>query len=391
MPEIINTSKVDLGYVAESTPGTTPATPAWQKLPITGGGPVGGVTKAASQTIRSDRQKSDLITVDQDVTGDVNFELSYEAYKPLLQSLMMGSPMNGFTTQTDVAVSATGKTFTSASAADFSNIPAGAYIRVSGATNPGNNGLFRVVTATTLVITVHDQDAAGLVDESAGASIKIERYHVPNGTLDIDYYSFMKKVALAIPVYMYYRGCAVNSLNLSVTTGSIVTGSIGILGLTEEVTTSAIAGQSEVGYTSFRLLNSVDSVAVTSSGLESDVQIESATLSYSNNIQAAKAVGTLGAVALSAGTISATGNVTLYFEDKTAYDLFKNDTGFSLAFKFSDSDGNDMVVFMPQVRFSTMETPIQGQDAFFLIDASYEAIMDPTLGFTIALAMFDAP
>lgn len=84
----LTTNYTDISYVAEATPGVTPATPAFQILPTTGGSPELKTTTQVSEAIRSDRQIDDLIPVDAEVIGDLNFELSYAPYKPLLQQIL---------------------------------------------------------------------------------------------------------------------------------------------------------------------------------------------------------------------------------------------------------------------------------------------------------------
>jgi hypothetical protein len=386
MPEIISTSQTDLSYILEVTPGITPATPTFQKLPIVSGGPQGGRTTATSEAIRTDRQKAELITVDQTVTGDIAYELSFDAYRPFLKSLMEGTEVVGTDTQADIAMDDSAKTITSAALADFTLCPAGSYVLVSGFADAGNNGAFRVVSSTALVITLHAQDTAGLVTEVAGASVTVSWNHVPNGVAVPDSYTIKKEVALTTKAYMYYRGCMVNTLAWTFAPGEILKGSIGILGLTEDVTETEFAGTvATTGVASYKLMNSVESMGFSSSGLQSDVQIENATLNYDNGIQGAKAIGTLGPVQQTAFTLSSTGDITLYFEDISAYTLFINETSFSLSFKFADADGNNIVAFLPNCKFTTVESPIPGKDNFFMINASFEALMDPTLGFTMGM------
>jgi hypothetical protein len=385
MPEFISTNQTDLSYILEVTAGVTPATPAFQRLPTVSGGPQGGRTTATSEAIRTDRQKSDLIIVDQQVTGDISYELTFDAYRPLLQSLMETTEVVGSETQSDIAVDSSGKTFTSASLADFSLLPAGAYVLVSGFATAANNGLFRVASATALVVTLHPQDSAGLVTETGGAAVTISWAHNPNGALVADSYTIKKEVALTTTAFMYYRGCMINSINWSFSPSEILKGSLGIMGLTEDVTETGIAGQSTTAVASYRLMNTVESLGFSSSGLETDVQIESASLTYDNGIQGAKAIGSLGAVAQVAFTLSATGDITMFFEDISAYTLFTNETSFALSFKFTDADGNSIVAFLPACKFTTVETPISGKDSFFMVNASYEGLRDETLGFTMSM------
>jgi hypothetical protein len=84
----MTTNRSDLSYVAETVAGETPATPAFQLLPITGGMPEFNYTTEMSDTMRSDRQTTDLIVTDAEVTGAVSFELSYAAWKPFLTEVL---------------------------------------------------------------------------------------------------------------------------------------------------------------------------------------------------------------------------------------------------------------------------------------------------------------
>lgn len=385
MPEIISTSKTDLSYILEVTAGITPDTPTFQRLPTVGGGPQGGRVTATSEAIRTDRQKSDLIVIDQSVTGDINYELTFDAYRPLLKSLMEGAEVTGTETQSDIAIVAAARTFTSAVLADFALVPVGSYVLISGNTDPLNNGAFRVETSSTLVLTLDVQDAANLTDASAGDNITISWNHVPNGVLVPDSYTIKKEIALTTPVYMYYRGCMINSISWSFSPGEILKGSLSILGLTEDVTESEIATSTTTVVADLALMNSVESLGFSSTGLQSDIQIESATLNYDNGIQGAKVIGNLGPVSFEAFTLSCTGDITLYFEDISVYTLFLADSSFSLAFKFVDADGNNIVAFLPKCQFTTVESPIPGQDSFFMINGSYEALRDDILGFTMGL------
>ena len=390
MPEIISTSKTDISYILEATPGVTPATPAFQRIPTTSGGPQGGKTTARSEVIRTDRQTTDLIVVDQNVVGEINYELTYAAYKPWMEALMEGVTVTGTETQTDIAVVAAARTYTSAALADFALVPVGSYVLISGFAESANNGLFLVEAASTLVLTLDAQDAGALADESAGASGEISWNHTPNGIETPRSYTIKKEVALTAPAYLYYRGCMINTMAWSFTTGEILKGNFGIIGLTEDPTTSAIAGQSTVDVASYALMNSVESLAISSTGLETDIQIEVASVNYDNKITPAKVLGVLGAAQNVPFTLGCTGDITLYFEDLTVYTLFDASTQFSLSFKFTDIDGNSVVVYLPACRFTTVESPIPGKDNFFMINGSYEALRDDTLGFTMGMNTLDA-
>lgn len=91
MAAIATGSKHTLHFVAESTYGTTPSTPTWTPVPITGDSI--GLTKDAIEAgkLRSDRQVEDLRHGQKQVGGDIPGELEYGSYDDLLQAVMMGT------------------------------------------------------------------------------------------------------------------------------------------------------------------------------------------------------------------------------------------------------------------------------------------------------------
>jgi len=73
-------SRHDMAYIAETTFGTTPATPAF--TPIRHTGTTLGLSKDAieSEELREDRQIAHFRHGNKSVSGDINFELSYDSF-----------------------------------------------------------------------------------------------------------------------------------------------------------------------------------------------------------------------------------------------------------------------------------------------------------------------
>ena len=388
MANLASTNETDLSYIEETTAGTTPATPTFQRIPTTGGTLTGGRTTAVSEQIRTDRQKTDLIVVDQDVTGDIQYEMSYNAYKPLLQAMLQGRTVTGDVTGSDITITASTRTITSPTV-NVSAVPAGSYIRVKGASNNANNGLFRVDSSSATEIVLNAQDAGNLVDAVAGDTIEIDWNHTPNGTETPKTYTFKKEINATPNAYMYYRGVVLDTATLSFETGSILSGSISVMGRTDEVTNTQIAGSTTTAIPSDSLMNSTDALAFTSTGL-GDLSVDTASLTINNSTQGAKAIGTLGAVDHRSFSLEVTGDLTIYFETIAAYDLFHSNNSFALSFKFTDDSGNNYVVFMPRCKFTNLDTPVSGRDEFLHLNCSYEALRDETLDFTVGLNLIDA-
>lgn len=81
-------NRTALRAVRESVFKTTPATPAFMNLRYTGETVTYGIRNITSSEIRSDRMTSDLIQVGADVSGDINFELSFESFDSLIEAAL---------------------------------------------------------------------------------------------------------------------------------------------------------------------------------------------------------------------------------------------------------------------------------------------------------------
>lgn len=84
-------NRADVRYVVESVWGTTPATPALNKIRITGEGLNAGIQTAVSQELREDRNVSDVMKVGSNAGGNLEFELSYMSFDDLIEAVMGGT------------------------------------------------------------------------------------------------------------------------------------------------------------------------------------------------------------------------------------------------------------------------------------------------------------
>ena len=84
-------NRTGLRYVAETTWGTTPATPTMQALRFTGESLDHNVNTVKSNEIRDDRNISDLIAVSMANAGGFNFELSYGTFDDILESVFFNA------------------------------------------------------------------------------------------------------------------------------------------------------------------------------------------------------------------------------------------------------------------------------------------------------------
>jgi len=87
---IANGAQHQLHYVAETTYGTTPATPTWKPIPHTGTTLNMSKDAVESEKLRGDRQIEDFRHGNKTIGGDISCELEYEAFDDLLEAVMCG-------------------------------------------------------------------------------------------------------------------------------------------------------------------------------------------------------------------------------------------------------------------------------------------------------------
>lgn len=318
---ITSTNYTDISYIEEVTPGVIPdnSPTIFQIIPTTGGSPSFNVSTEISNAIRTDRQTDDLIPVDADVTGEIEFEAAYGPYKPLFQSLLRGT--------------------------------------VDTVTEPGSE-------------------------------------IVQNGALIPKTYTFVKRVTgVADPTYFYYNGCVLSQVVMDFETGSILTGTQSVFGRTEQTGTDGtsipITSQTFNPAPAYTVMNSVNNVVTAISGLPANTEYETLSLTINNNSTGAKAIGTLGSVDIADFTLEITADITLYFQDLAAYNLFLQAGNFAITTTLTDTAGNILEIILPWCKFETLDVPIEGKDNFLMLDGSFRGLRDPVNDYMVQMKWTD--
>ena len=388
---VTSTNRTDLAYVAEVTPGTTPPNPAFQALPVTGIGLQTEIATAVSEAIRNDRQIDDLVVVDETIQGSTPFELTYEAWTPLMVALLQGAPaVTANLSGSDVDVTQGTSTYQSAGTVNFSSLTAGMFVNITGFANAANNGPKQVVSSTATDLVVTDQ---GLVSQASGDPVTFDAATYRNGAEEAQAFTFRKGISPSggVESIFYFVGCEVGQMTFAFETATILNATMDVMGLASDATTTPIAGETIVPVANYSLMNSVTSVvSIDVAGLPAQTEFQTLNLTINNNITGAKAIGTLGSFDLASFTLDATGDVELYFEDLSAYNLFKQAGNFSLSISLQDAAGNTIVMSMPNCKFETLEEPIPGKDEFMFQNGSFRALRDPVLDYMVQFDLIPA-
>lgn len=387
-----STNYTDIAYILESVEGETPATPNFQLLPTTGGSPVANISTAVSEVIRSDRQTDDLTIVDADVTGDINYELSYAPYNEFLKALLENDTTGGVVSVAGITTVSAGVTIT---ATDIHlDVSIGDVFRLTAADATDIDGAYTCTDNTTPdVLSIYPALPATLGD-SAIAVLDITDT-VTNGANTPKSYTFRKTATNDnVPYYWYYRGCKINTMSFEFATGSILNGSFGVVGLTEEPRTSKLGDEvaDDLEVPAYSIMNSVTSIgSIYIDGVTlGKCSFSNLSLSVDNQINSAKSLGTLGACASAAFSLQITASTEIFFENLDLYNKFKEATSFGVTILLQDVDGNIIGVNLPKCKFESLDTPVSGKDAFLIQSGSIRALRDTTGNYMIKFSFVDA-
>lgn len=263
----ISADTLRLASVFETTRGQTPTTtPSWDIQRVTGEGLTFNPTATFSNEMDATRNVRDSILTGGEVSGDINFELSWNApWQDLLSSVMCNN---------------------------WGSIPAGV---------TGNNHE-----------TGPDDDTDrpwGADDLFVGSSLKT--------------YTFEKRFKLDGPGFVYHRynGCLMNTFSLTVTPNEPISGSFGVLGSGLTLGTGEIAGStyespgSEPVFTALKVTD-ISMYSSTAGDMRfDDYCFNSVTLNINNNARRTACIGpdTLSQVVL--GRCEITWDMNVYFAD----------------------------------------------------------------------------
>lgn len=377
--------RVQMSYALESTFGTAP-TGAYEIFKITSESLRQDTTITPSLLIRSDRQTATVVRTNLSGAGTVNSELHYGEFDDFFEY--------GILADTSWSTAATPVTATDIDAADgdnslnsgasaFTGFTAGEWIFVSGFAAANNNGFFKLTSATTAKLVI---DGVALTTEAVGPSVTVtEAASITNGT-KLQTTTIEKQYADLTNIFSLHHGMAIDSFGVSVSTDGIVSVNFDFVGK-DETSATASPGSSYNAADTTIPMNSVDDV---NKILENDAILASTNYSFtlSNNLRARQEIGTLGAISIGTGNIDVTGAVQGYFTAHAVMDKYLNQTLTSNAVGFKDAAGNGYVFDFPEVKYTTGQRVVTGQNSDIIQDMAFQAFMDPEDTETIRISRF---
>ena len=384
-----DTNRVGLRYIKETTPGTTP-TGELAVLPFTGSSDLGFTPETTtSNIIRSDRQVSDLVLVNGTVGGGFDTEL--------IAGTALDSMLDGVMFADTTLASQTATETISDASVTITDVVGGTTLAATGiatAVSVGDILKVEVGTETAIAAVIARPSSSACTIScamTATGSVTATVTRLPSISNGVTQSSYTMERTYrtgegADEFKEYLRGMVPGTFSMSATASSIVESSFSFIGQTQAFETE-LGGMTRPTAPAFSVYNSASNVATIAIGGEpmGDNFVMEASIEIENNLRERNALGTLGAISVGAGEFSVTGSLNTYFNNSDLIQKVIDNSETSLTLAFNSGD-ESIVFFLPRVKFSEGTPDVSGKNEDVMAAISFQAILDETTGYTMAIA-----
>lgn len=164
---------------------------------------------------------------------------------------------------------------------------------------------------------------------------------------------------LATPEYHRYTGCEFNTLTLSVSPNSMVGVTFGVVGKDLTLATTQVSSSTysaDAGNSPFDSFTG----SITEGG-SSIATVTALEMTLENGLEPLFSVGSQTTNRPSIGKSRITGTLTTYFDSKTLYEKFINETSSSIALNLTDVDGNSYDIDLSNVKYNSGQPDVSGE------------------------------
>lgn len=388
-----NSNQVGLALWEESTFGTLPVGQDLKQIRFASESLAKRTSSAISQEIRTDRQIADIVRVDIGAGGDISGEFSYSgsgtgssAQDLLIEAALQSGDWSAIVTNSGT-YSTSGSTITTGAGTNCgASISNGQWIRLkNGSTVLGYHLVTSGGGTGTLTVTPAPSALTGSGDEEVEAGS-----YIANGTTDRSF-SIERSHGDLASVFEQYAGMKVEGWSVSFASGAISSQSFTLVGKTETSASSTMGDGANTAHATGEVMNGVDNVyAIRENHTSLGSVVRSVSFAVSNNLFPRGAIASLGPVSMGSGSCNVSGSLSIYFENNTLLDKYRNWTTTSLTLVLSDSAGNAYCIFLPSVKLSEASANAPGLNQDVIASFSFQAKRDSTYGEMIRITRWDA-
>ena len=189
-------------------------------------------------------------------------------------------------------------------------------------------------------------------------------------------------------IYNIYTGCTADTLSVTMTAGSEVTASVGLIGkgVDAALNTTEPVGSTYPALTDFNVLRApgvkgitLDNEAGTLAPLITDSCTTDITLNVTNNGRGIQCLGTLGNKETVLGRFESSVDMTIFFSDNNIMEDFLKQSAMNVTFTIGDADTDNHYKFtLPKGKLSS-ETVVAGGTNTDVVNAlTFQGLVDTT-------------
>lgn len=258
-------------------------------------------------------------------------------------------------------------------------------------------GMARISAITAHALTFDILPTGWGVDAGAAKTISVFTGDVlRNGSAVITSTIERQYTDQATPSFEYLSGLAVDRLTLTLNAQTMANATIAYMGSSTISQTSRIAGATDIAAPTTAVFNTSSNLF---GAIEGGVPLigpnfaMSLTLSIANNLRPQIALSNLAPVGIGNGEFNLTLSLNFYFGDTVIYSKLLNNTLSSFAFHLRDTLGENPALAqymfdVPAMRYLSGAPPVTGKNADVMMNVTAQAILSPTLGYTLQIGRY---
>ncbi len=330
-------------------------------------GPSLEVGELTSGEVSAERQETSVRSGFRQVTGQLGFELSPDSQDDLIELgtaepfAPVANPISSQSLAYNVAAGNAGEYFSyTGTALDNDDKRVAIFQTGSGAGDKRFVG--RVDAAAKKVHVMVKMNSVPLTGTSTFSEVAASESRVKKSPM---LYSTIHKAYPDVSLEQVFEGCTVNNLSLSIQPGSLVTGTVDLLGLAagemQALNTAGVTPSAAPSTTAYSPFASCVGIGDKPVGVVSGLDF-----TVNNNRETVPLLCSPDADSVYEGVANVTGTVTLPFEDAVEYNKFQSEEETTLTVALKDvADGTSlrtMIVHFPRVRYNqpSFEVPANG-------------------------------
>jgi len=337
-----------------------------------------------SEEVRDDRSPGEDHETSREGAGTLELPfLCGTALDSFIEDALMGTFVTGTEAAVSCNISSVAQTVTRTSGTFTAAQQAAKYIKITGAGTSGNNGVKRIVSATTTVLTLA---AGSLVGAETGVALTFDHKYVREGTTKRSYLLEKRFRNLSPNHFHYLIGMALSQLQLNMQPEDRVKAQLtfmGAMGISAAATAGDGAPNAASTNPEITTGAGIGNILYAGSAPASDVR--SLQITLNNMLRRRPKLGQLHTKQPGFGDMAVSGTMEAYFEDKTMFQDFINHGSVSLSVPIIDSAGRLVNVHLPSLRFREGQPVDPGKNQDIITSMEWVAKKGTTEAYVIQI------